>query len=275
MEPESPSAAASRIAKIRASIADAILWLRGFACRAVYSLFKRASLTNLTAFATLILALATAYLAWVADRQVGIMEADKRPWIKVTVTFAKPPRLTDWGGQKGIDVSLHFDLKNYGDSPAVNLRIESPIIVHPGNPRRSELNVPQKDACDRARAAADENPIGSVAVFPGESISVEQDSGRSGIYKTNEPVLFSILGCADYTYAGNRHGQTGFRMMLGHVTEGQIFGIPFVEGSLQPYKEPISPDLLAHGYPAVPPKITVLQPSDFILRADDGGNYTR
>jgi hypothetical protein len=172
----------------------------------------------------------------ISGRQLDAMEVDKRPWIKVTVTFAEPPQLTDWGGQKGINVSLHFDLKNYGDSPAVNLRIESPIVVHPGNPRRSELDAPQKDACDRARAEADKNPIGGVAVFPGESIPVEQGSGIGGVYKTNGPILFSILGCVDYTYAGIRHGQTGFRMILGHVVRGQIFGIPFVEGSLQPYQ---------------------------------------
>jgi hypothetical protein len=211
----------------------------------------------------------------ISARQLDAMEVDKRPWIKITVTFAKPPRLSDWSGQKGLNVSLHFDLKNYGNSPAVNLRIQSPIVVHPGNPRRWELDAPQRDACDRARAEADKNPIGGVAIFPGESIPVEQGSGIFGIYKTNEPILFSILGCGDYTYAGNRHGQTGFRMILGHVVKGQIFGIPFVEGSLEPYEEPISPDLLAHGYPAVPPKVTLLQPDDFIFRADDGGNYAK
>jgi hypothetical protein len=213
--------------------------------------------------------------AQISGRQLDAMEVDKRPWIKVTVTFAKPPRLTDWGGQKGIEVSLHFDLKNYGDSPAVNTRIESPIVVHPGNLKRSELDVPQKEACDPARAAADQNPIGGVAVFPGESIPVEQGAGIYGIYKTHEPVLFSILGCVDYTYARSRHGQTGFRMILGRVVRNQIVGIPFVEGNLEPYEEPISPDLLAHGYPAIPPRVTVLQPSEFILKADDGGNYAK
>jgi hypothetical protein len=90
-------------------------------------------------------------------------------------------------------------------------------------------------------------------VFPGASVVVSQGSEISGVYKGNEPILFSILGCVDYTYADKKHGQTGFRTILGQVHENQIFGIPFVEGSPHPYEEPIPLELLTHGYPATPP----------------------
>ncbi len=207
--------------------------------------------------------------------QLGVMEAAQRPWVSVAVTLAEPPRLTAWGGQKGINVSLRFELKNYGTVPAVNARIESPIVLHPGNIKRSELDVPQKEACDRARASSDANPIGGVTVFPGVPVFVEQGTGISGVYKTDDPVLFSILGCVDYTYLGNRHGQTGFRMLLGHVDKGRIYGIPFVEGKPHPYEEPVPPELLAHGYPTDPPKEYLLQPNEFVFQPEDSGNYAR
>ncbi len=143
------------------------------------------------------------------------------------------------------------------------------------NIKRSELDVPQKEACDRARASSDANPIGGVTVFPGVPVFVEQGTGISGVYKTDDPVLFSILGCVDYTYLGNRHGQTGFRMLLGHVDKGRIYGIPFVEGKPHPYEEPVPPELLAHGYPTDPPKEYLLQPNEFVFQPEDSGNYAR
>jgi hypothetical protein len=211
----------------------------------------------------------------ISDRQLDAMETDKRPWIRATVTISEPIRFENWNGSRGIEASLHFNLKNFGDSPAVNLRIAPEIILHPGNPKRSELDVPQKDTCARASTEADENAIGGIAVFPSESAEIDLGAGLSGIYKTDEPILFSILGCVDYTFAGYRHGQTGFRMLLGHTVKNQIFGLPFVEGSPEPYPEPISPELLAKGYPAKPPNIGLLQSGDFIFRPDDGGNYAK
>jgi hypothetical protein len=188
--------------------------------------------------------------------------------------IVKPLIFSDWNGSKGIMVDLKFDLKNYGQAPAVNLRIFPNVTRHPGNPRRQELDAPQQATCDSARTQADENPIGGIAIFPGESHSVEQGVGISGIYETDDPTLFSVYGCIDYTYGNRRHGQTGFRMLLGKVINGRVLGLAFIEGTpIQDYHP--EPDLLAKGYPSQAPKQALLQPSDFYFRMDDGGNYAR
>jgi hypothetical protein len=166
-------------------------------------------------------------------------------------------------------------LKNYGNAPATNLRISPQINIHPGNPRRRELDAPQQAACDTARTQADENAIGGIAIFPGESQAEDMISGIFGIYNIPAPILFSVFGCIDYTYGNNRHGQTGFRMLLGQNVNGRIFGLPFIEGVTRPYDPPISPELLATGYPPIPPKEALMHPSDFIFRPDDGGNYAK
>jgi hypothetical protein len=240
-------------------------------------------------FLGLVIALATvinvyvAYRQWsamvqnngIASGQLEVMQNEKRPWIKVSVSIVKPLLFSDWNGNKGLSVNLQFDLKNAGDAPAVNVRIAPQIEVHPGNPNRRELDIPQNAICARARMQADENAIGGVAIFPGDSFQAEQGVGIFNLYETGEPTLFSILGCIDYTYAETRHSQTGFRMLLGHVVKNQIVGLPFIEGPPEPYPEPISPELLANGYPAKPPNIGPLQPSEFVFRPEDSGNYAK
>jgi hypothetical protein len=233
-------------------------------------------------FLTVVL-ICVGYLQYrVYTRQAGIMEAqthiskiDKRPWIKTTVTIPKPLRFTDWSGQRGLSASLAFELKNYGESPATNVRIGAEIVQHPGNPMRSELSAPQEKTCEATWVEAAKNPIGGIAIFPNDPASSEQGLGLSGIYKTDEPILFAVVGCVVYTFAETEQGETGFRMMLGRVVGNHIVGLPFIEGSPEPYEQPISPELLAKGYPAKPPNVGLLQPNDFVLRPEDEGNYAK
>jgi hypothetical protein len=210
----------------------------------------------------------------ISARQLDAMEIDKRPWIRASVNIEEL-RFTEWAGDKGINTRLIFDLKNYGESPAVNIRAWTEISPHPGNNKRAELDVRQENACNKVRVQAEDNSIGGVAIFPTESNPIKSGSGASGIYKTNEPILFSVLGCIDYTFAQTRHGQTGFRMILGRIVKNRIVGLPFIQGSPQPYEEPISRELLASGYPAKPPNVALVPASDFVFRPDDGGNYAR
>ncbi len=170
---------------------------------------------------------------------------------------------------------MKFDLKNHGQVPAINLRASPVIAQHPGNPRRKEIDPWQQAACDSVRKQADEDPIGGIAVFPGESTSVESASALSGIYTTDNPILFSVYGCVDYSYGNARHGQTGFRMLLGKVIEGQVFGLPFIEGTVREKVYSPAPELLAHGFPAEAPKEGLLQPGDFFFGPDDAGNYAK
>jgi hypothetical protein len=209
------------------------------------------------------------------DTQTRILKIDKRPWIKSIVTITKPLRFSDWNRQKDISAFLEFDLRNYGQSPAVNVRVGAQIAQHPGNPKRSELGVPQENICEGARTEAAKNPIGGIAIFPDDLAPIEQSLGLNNIYQDERPILFAVIGCVVYTFAEIEHGETGFRMILGHVSGSQIVGLPFIEGSPEPYEHPISPDLLEKGYPATPPNVGLLQAADFIFRAEDEGNYAK
>jgi hypothetical protein len=213
--------------------------------------------------------------AGIMDAQTRILKIDKRPWIKNTVTLFEPIRFVEWNKQKSVVVSLHFELKNYGESPAINVQVGVEIIPHPGNTRRSELNAPQKRICQDIRDQATKNPISGLAIFPGDAAPIELKSGIGNIYQTSEPILFAALGCVTYMFAETERGETGFRMILGHDEEGQVAGLSFIEGSPESYKRPIAPELLAKGYPAKPPNVGLMQPGDVIFRPDVEGNYAK
>jgi hypothetical protein len=207
--------------------------------------------------------------------QLDAMETDKRPWLRVDVSVSKPIVFSEWSGTKEINVPLTFNLKNYGQAPAINVRVWPSISQHPGISRWKELDGPQKIACEEARTQADENTIGGFAIFPGESNPDARTIGIGNIYQTDDRILFSVFGCVDYTYGDGRHGQTGFRMRLGQVINKRELGLAFIQGTVQPYDEPISPELLAKGYPTTPPKMGYMQPGDVFFRPDEGGNYAK
>jgi len=208
-------------------------------------------------------------------KQLEVMETDKRPWLKVDVSITKPIVFNEWGGTKGINVPLTFNLKNYGQVPAINVRVYTLMLQYPGISRRKELDGFQKNACDEARTQADENPIGGFAIFPSEPGSDARTIGITNIYQTDDRILFSVFGCVDYTYGDSRHGQTGFRLRLGQDINKRELGLPFIQGTIQPYDEPISSELLAKGYPTTPPKTGYMQPGDVFFRSDEDGNYAK
>jgi hypothetical protein len=214
--------------------------------------------------------------ARISTRQLNAMEIDKRPWIKATVSM-RELSFSEWSGKRSIFTGLTFDLKNYGESPAVNALVFTYVAPHPGNsePAKLKLNVDQKLMCEQARSQAAANPIGGISIFPTESSTLESGAGSGPIDNTNEPIIFSVNGCIVYSYGENRMGETGFRMLVGKIVKNRIVGIPFVEGISRPYEEPISPELLARGFPVDPPKVAVIPQSDFVFRPDDGGNYAR
>jgi hypothetical protein len=208
--------------------------------------------------------------------QTHISNIQGRPWIKVVPTIAGPLRFSDWNHSKSIDVPVHFGLNNYGPSPAVAVRIRARLVRHPGNPKRSELSGPQEETCNEIRRA-DPEANGTVDIVPSQPAeeSIEQELGLGGIYKTDEPILFAVVGCAVYTFAETERGETGFRMVLGRVLEHQIVGLPFVEGPPEPYRHPPSRELLAQGYPAAPPNVGLMQADEVIFRSEDEGNYAK
>ncbi|MGZ5871863.1 MAG: hypothetical protein ACXWKP_07115 [Bradyrhizobium sp.] len=191
------------------------------------------------------------------------------------VFITKPIVFSEWSGTKGINVPLTFNLKNYGQVPAINVRVYPLRLQHPGVSRGKELDSFQKNACAEARTLAEENPVGGLAIFPGELGTDARIIGITNIYQTDDRILFSIFGCVDYTYGDGRHGQTGFRLRLGQDINKRELGLPFIQGIVQPYDGPISPELLAKGYPATPPKTGYMQPGDVFFHSDEGGNCAK
>ncbi len=136
------------------------------------------------------------------------------------------------------------------------------------------MDTPERAQCIAARAAGDSNEIGGIAIFPGDS--AEPEIGVSGVEYTNDdPILMSIFGCIDYTYGNGRHGQTGFRMLLGKVVNNQVYGLPFLDGGVPEKDYNPSPELLASGYPRDPPTIAPMKTEDVYFKPDEGGNYAK
>jgi len=204
------------------------------------------------------------------NRQLAIMqkqlEVTDRPWIGVDVSIKDKIMFSDWNEARGINVTLSFSLKNYGASPARNITIVSQIRPHPGNTRARELDEPQDKMCAEARIRATERPISGVTTFPNDTKIEELGVGISGggIYKTDEKILFSVLGCVDYTYANEQHGHTAFRMLLGGQPErGQWAGLPFRIGNDSAYTK------RWENFP-----VQVGTTDSFMFQADpNGGNY--
>jgi hypothetical protein len=207
----------------------------------------------------------------IASGQLEAMEIDKRPWIRANVEL-KELRLTEWANDKHIFTSLTFDLKNYGESPAINIVIFTNVGPHPGNSERPKLDADQKVMCEQARANATANPIGGPTIFPTESNPIQSGAGSGGIYKTGEPTIFSVNGCIDYSYGKDRHGETGFRMILGKVANNRIVGIPFIEG--KPETILVTPKLFKQGFP-IDSKVAIVPPDNLLFRPDEGGNYAK
>jgi hypothetical protein len=236
-----------------------------------------------TADATIWIAILTAVTVGVGisqyvifGRQLDVMENDKRPWLSAEISIPAYVVVTEWEKSRGIDVPLRFSLKNYGQQPAINVRVYPRVALHPGNPRREELSIIQKGICDSAGAESDKNPIGGIAVFPTETEVVETGSSISGdaIYKNGEATLFALLGCVDYTYGNGKHGQTGFRFMIGQDVGGLVWGVPFVEGKpVEGYDIP--DDVIKKGFPASPPKEARIPISDIYFKPADSGNYAK
>lgn len=115
--------------------------------------------------------------------------------------------------------------------------------------------------------------LGDESSFPGEPIIIESGGGTGGIAHYEHPIIFSVLGCIDYTYSDDRHGVTGFRKILGRVEGNIVVGLPFVVGV--PIQVPISPELLASGFPKAPPIVGETSADSVWFKDEDSGNYTK
>ena len=217
----------------------------------------------------------------VMQSQLDVMETDKRPWIRATVSLADPVIIREWGGSKGIKgigLNLSFSLRNFGSAPAVNIRLGPGIAVHPGNPRRAELGTVEDDACAQTRNEAIDNRIGGFAIFPDSEEMIKTvpvSINGNPLFSDNNRQLFAVLGCIDYSCGAARYGQTGYRFLLGENVSNRVLGVLFRQGTPHLYEEAPSPELLKQGFPAAPPNEMRLSPSQFVFREEDSGNYAK
>ncbi len=217
-----------------------------------------------------------AYYQWsAANGQLNVMREQARAWVRADISLDGPVVFTEWANDRFINVRLKFELKNFGSVPAVNTRIMTAIVPFGGADRQERLDRAQADMCKVARQSADGNKIGGTTAFPTEPKVVKSGSGSGGLYRTGNPGALAVLGCIDYTYADDKHGQTGFRKILGRVDNNLVVGIPFVRGQPRADQEPISPELLASGFPKEPARYAEIS-SDGLYFSDAGdGDYAK
>lgn len=211
----------------------------------------------------------------ISNDQLAFQESVSRAWIRANVALGGPVIFTEWASDKFINLQLSFDVKNFGQVPAVNIRIMTAIDRADGTDREPRLKRLQESMCKSARDVADSDQIGGSVAFPSEPITIKSGSGTGGLYRDGNPGALAVVGCIDYTFANSKHGQTGFRKILGRVEGKIVGGIPFVSG--QPYTDttPIPQDLLAQGYPRDPAKYARVPTDGLYFEEFEGGNYAK
>lgn len=200
----------------------------------------------------------------VMQGQLDTMIAQERPWISAAPRLELPltrdltPERTP-----DLEVPVTVELQNQGASPATNIIIYSMLVPITASHDAALLNVAQEELCARAERASDAaNKVG-IGLFPGEH---KPGSGIATIEIAVEGALplFILQGCVEYTYSGGLHGQTAYRMYLGHFKaetrrwEGFVWRTDFRRSA------PDSGNLLE------------MKPATLDFReTDDGGNWAR
>jgi hypothetical protein len=196
--------------------------------------------------------------------QLDTMIAQERPWISAAPRLelplmrdSTPERMPD------LEVPVTVELQNHGASPATNIIIYSMLVPIVASHDSTQLNDAQEELCARAERASNEaNKIG-IGLFPGEH---KAGSGIASIEIAAEGALplFIMQGCIEYTYGGGLHGQTAYRMYLGHfkadthLWEGFEWHTDFLRSA---------PDI---------GRLLEMKPTTIDFReTDDGGNWAR
>ena len=143
--------------------------------------------------------------------------AAHRPWVSVEVDLASGIEREE----HGYTFTLHFTLKNTGESLALIVRICPEITTH------SDLITAQRIVADRAKAEKMREGVGDI-IFNGETKQhmvsltmgnsvVSENDAWNAEHSPQGPKLpvFAIVGCIDYqSPMGQAHHQTGFILNL-------------------------------------------------------------
>jgi hypothetical protein len=163
-----------------------------------------------------------AVLQWLTlDKTDDTLKAQQRPWLSVGRPHATNAFPVSAAGGAFV---VEFNLKNFGNSPALNVEIDGEIPM-----MKSHLGIlaRQEAVCKRLR----ERPIGNegngLAIFPQETIpkrvsfTIEKGAVEEGIKSLELPLpTFSpiIIGCARYVYSADMsQHETGFVFNVMHL----------------------------------------------------------
>jgi hypothetical protein len=223
------------------------------------------TLARLTLALVLINAIYIGVSAWqlsIMRGQLNSMQIDQRPWVSATPAVEKFT-MVQWNASKSVNVMLKISLHNYGRLPAQDFDIKWMIKQWPTNAHHGDLDAPKEKLCSDATRATTARRQKTLTVFPDRDATVEDNLTVGGVYLTNTTAIFSLYGCADYTYSSGEHGQTLFRYTLGKINHDIWTGLPFKKGTA-PSNAPAR-----FTWAALPKK-------DYDFKIDpDGGNYVR
>jgi hypothetical protein len=169
----------------------------------------------------------------VYSRQAEIMEAQdrtartaQRPW----VSFGSPHAASAFPvGDKGGSFSVDYTLKNYGNSPALNVEIDAEL---PMLKSKLDFLAVQEAICKRVK----ERPIGDkgngLTIFPQEAVSQRvnisiqpgavskgiESLGTATIPPPNRLFAPMMIGCVRYVYSADMsQHETGFVFNVSHL----------------------------------------------------------
>ena len=166
--------------------------------------------------------------------QLGVMEADQRPWLKVEVfpgnlwTFLPSDKMQF----PTMIFGPHFKVTNVGKSPAFNARLD--FLGYPISKNHSDPYAGQKEHCERIRNMPIDNSGRGHVLFPNDFFDEATGTGAGIVgfmgpewrqFLTEEKdgslsVVFYVIGCADYVFGEPlQHHQTGFVYEIYRVTD--------------------------------------------------------
>jgi hypothetical protein len=176
-----------------------------------------------TAAGTILLAVATAYVALMGHRQLSVLEAEQRPWLfifsEVQISYLgllPPSTLTLPLQDRGWLIDLAFPIKNTGHAPAMRASIAakffSKTIAGWDGP---EVLTAQQNFCADQRTQIKERPFEyyvppNITVTMGDmNMLTEEEAQNSQRRDFVAPVLVGCILYYEYGAPDNQH-QTGF-----------------------------------------------------------------
>jgi hypothetical protein len=176
--------------------------------------------------------------AKIAGRQLDAMEADQRPWLKVSIGVKQ----FFFQENKDVFIWLDIKLKNIGKSPARN--IQSSFMLIPTNVENLLHSLMyEKKQCElAAAAAADPTQFRGHFLFPGEedplasrNIELAAKDYLPVLPSGATKVTFTVVGCYNYSFSGDetRHGHTGFSYGIIKAGGGDI-NFDIIPGAIPP-----------------------------------------